>query len=75
VGYNQGGCRVSLAVGNMPWLPDMELQDLVFALLDFGLALVQSHCQSHSFWNRNAYSVPLLLEVHNFLFDFTRPYR
>jgi hypothetical protein len=46
-------------------MPDMELQDLTFALMGFGLALVQCFHAILSFllfWNENVYSMSLHFE-------------
>ena len=51
----------------------MELQDLTFVLLCFGLVSLKSfHVISFSCWNEDAYSVQYCIsEVHNFIFDIT----
>lgn len=47
---------------HMPQVPDMELQDLMFVLLWFGLASVSPFPWYYSlmppFWNRNFYPMP-----------------
>ena len=51
----------------------MELQDLTFVLLCFGLVSLKSFpVISFSCWNEDAYSVQYCIsEVHNFIFDIT----
>jgi hypothetical protein len=47
---------------HVPWMPDMELQDLIFALLGFSIVCSSYDCIP-LFWNGNVYSVLLYLGI------------
>jgi hypothetical protein len=53
---------------------DMEIQDLMFALLDFGSNLLCYSCIP-LFWNRNVYFVPLYLGSMQVVSDFIMAHR
>jgi predicted membrane metal-binding protein len=58
----------------VPQMSDMELQGLMLSLLGFGLALVSPFFIIFlflPFWDANFILCHCILEVYNFLFDFT----